>query len=134
MSATIIPTMRYPDPRQAIDFLVRAFGFEAHQIYSDEGGNVIHAELTFGDGMIMIGPDIPSDFAKYMRLPTQVGNVETQICFIRVPDVESHFAVARSEGAEILLPLRKQDYGASDYTCRDPQGHIWSFGDYNPGG
>jgi uncharacterized glyoxalase superfamily protein PhnB len=31
-----------------------------------------------------------------------------------------------------VLDIKTQDYGGRDYTCRDPEGHIWSFGTYDP--
>lgn len=132
MSSTVIPTMRYEDAKKAVEWLCDAFGFEKHNVYNDEKNQVTHAELKHGTGLIMIGPNTPSEFGKYIRLPSQVGGVETQVTFIMVNDPESHFRRAKEKGAEILMPLKKQDYGASDYTCRDFEGHIWSFGDYNP--
>ncbi len=132
MSSTVIPTMRYDDPKKAVDWLCDVFGFQKHNVYNDEKGQVVHAELKHGTGLIMIGPNIQSEFGKHIRVPKQVGGVETQVTFIIVDDPDFHFKRAREKGAEILLPLKKQDYGASDYTCRDFEDHIWSFGDYNP--
>ena len=53
--ATIIPSLRYRDALAAIDWLCRAFGFEKHAVYAGDGGVVHHAQLTFGNGMIMLG-------------------------------------------------------------------------------
>ena len=47
-------------------------------------------------------------------------------------DADAHHARARAAGAEILLALEDQDYGGRGYTCRDPQGHVWSFGTFDP--
>lgn len=132
LSSTIIPTMRYQDPKKAVEFLCEAFGFEKQQVYEDEKSQVIHAELKHGTGLIMIGPNIESEFGKYIRLPKEVGGFETQITFIVIKNIELHFNTAKANGAEILMPLTKKDYGASDYTCRDPEGHVWSFGNYDP--
>jgi uncharacterized glyoxalase superfamily protein PhnB len=30
------------------------------------------------------------------------------------------------------LDLKTQDYGGRDYTCRDLEGHVWTFGTYDP--
>src|SRR3546814_14831595 len=51
---TIIPCLRYRDALAAIDWLCRAFGFEKHAVYAD-GDTVHHAQLTFGNGMVMLG-------------------------------------------------------------------------------
>lgn len=132
MSSTVIPTMRYQDAKKAVEFLCRAFGFEKHRVFENEAQQVVHAELKHGTGLIMIGPNVESQFAQYIRLPKDVGGFETQVTFVFVENVNEHFKQAKDNGAEILMPLTKQDYGASDYTCRDPEGHVWSFGDYNP--
>ncbi len=128
----IIPSLRYAQPKAAITWLCEAFGFEKHKVYEGDNGEVVHAELKYGNSLLMLGPDVPTEFGKYVRLPNQVGGFETQINFVLVEDVQKHFETAKGCGAEILMPVRKQVYGASDYVCRDPQGHIWSFGDYNP--
>ena len=52
--------------------------------------------------------------------------------YVMVHDVEAHAARARSAGAEIIMEPEEQDYGGSNYTCRDFEGNIWSFGSYNP--
>ncbi|MBN8538163.1 MAG: VOC family protein [Deltaproteobacteria bacterium] len=132
MASTVIPTLRYNDPKRAIEFLCVAFGFERHQVHEDGKGAVMHAELRHGTGLVMIGPNVESKFGKYIRLPKEFGGFETQVTFIVVENPEAHFKKAKENGAEILMPLTKKDYGASDYACRDPEGHIWSFGDYNP--
>ena len=52
--ATVIPSLRYRDAPAMIDWLCKAFGFEKHAVYAD-GNTVHHAQLTFGNGMIMLG-------------------------------------------------------------------------------
>ena len=50
------PCLRYRDVVQAaIEWLCRAFGFEKHLVVPGEGGTIAHAELSFGNGMIMLG-------------------------------------------------------------------------------
>lgn len=132
MPSPIVPCLRYDDANMAVDWLCKVFGFSEHNIYRDDKGNVVHAELAFGDGVIMLGPNTPTEFGKLIKQPKEIGNCESQMCFIFVPDVASHFDKAKQYGAEIVTWLKKQDYGASDYVCRDPEGHIWSFGDYDP--
>lgn len=132
MSSTIIPTMRYDDPSKMIDWLCSALGFEKHLVYENEQKEIVHAELKHGTGLIMIGPNIPTEFGKFIKQPKDIGGQETQVTFIFVQEIDAHFKKAKASGAEILMPLKKQDYGASDYVCKDPEGHIWSFGDYNP--
>ena len=129
----IIPALRYRDPAAAVEFLCQAFGFEKHLVVSGEGG-VVHAQLTFGpqkNGMVMLGPGSSGAYDKLLRDPKEIGGV-TQGPYIIVADVDSHHDHAKAAGAEIVMPPEDQDYGGRLYTCRDPEGHVWSFGSYDP--
>jgi hypothetical protein len=67
-----------------------------------------------------------------MKQPDQIGGVETQICYLYVADAEAHRARAVAAGAEIVLDIDAEGYTGRGYSCRDPEGHIWNFGTYNP--
>ena len=123
--ATVTPVLRYRDPRRAVDFLVEAFGFSREHVYEGDGGDVEHAELASGDGMVMIGPERSDAFGD------RAGNGWT---YVVVADADAHCAQARSAGAEIVREPEDQDYGSRDYTARDFEGNLWSFGTYRPGG
>ena len=132
-ATTIIPTLRYRDVPRAIDWLCAAFGFAKHLIVDDEdGGGVLYAELTIGASMIMLAPAEGSAFDGLMKQPDQVGGVETQICYLYVADTEAHRQRAIAAGAEIVLDIDADGYRGRGYSCRDPEGHIWNFGTYNP--
>ena len=73
-----------------------------------------------------------SAFDEAMRPPSELGGRCTQGAYAIVDDADAHHARALAAGAEILLALEDQDYGGRGYTCRDPQGHVWSFGTYDP--
>lgn len=130
--ARIIPTMRYRDAARAIEWLVRAFGFERHLVVPGEGGAILHAQLTFENSMIMLGTARDDEFGKLQKTPADVGGVGTQSPYIIVRDVDAHHARAAAAGAEIVHPPEDQDYGGRLYSCRDPEGHLWSFGSYDP--
>lgn len=130
--ATIIPALRYPDSNAALEWLCRAFGFSRRAAYTDDAGIVVHAELAFGNGMIMLGPAADTPFGRFVRLPAEIGGVETQTPYLVVADPDAHHARAVAAGAEILLPLRDESYGGREYSCRDPWGHVWTFGTYDP--
>ena len=55
MPATIIPSLRYRNAPAAIEWLCRVFGLRKNLIVPDDSGGVAHAQLSFGDGMIMLG-------------------------------------------------------------------------------
>ena len=54
-TSTVIPALRYRDATAAIDFLCLAFGFEKHLVVPGDNGKIAHAQLTFGNGMIILG-------------------------------------------------------------------------------
>ncbi len=128
MSSTVIPALRYADASAAIEFLTSAFGFEARMVAEGAEGVIEHAQLVHGTGMIMLGSDRDNDFGK---LVGSDGRSSTSI-YVVVEDVAAHAAVARAAGADIVSEPEGQDYGGSSYVVRDPEGHIWSFGDYSP--
>mmetsp|Transcript_893 Transcript_893/g.2519 ORF Transcript_893/g.2519 Transcript_893/m.2519 type:complete len:137 (-) Transcript_893:1011-1421(-) len=127
---TIIPTLRYRDARAAIAWLCQAFSFEEHLVVPD-GDGIAHAQLSHGTGMIMLGTAADDGFGKLQRTPEQVGGC-TQSAYVVVPDADAHYARAVAAGAEVVMPLADQDYGGRGYSCRDPEGHLWNFGTYDP--
>jgi uncharacterized glyoxalase superfamily protein PhnB len=121
----VIPTLRYRDAEAAIAFLKDAFGFAEHAVYRD-ADLVSHAELTFGDGMIMLGNE-REDGAD---VNAAIGGSSV---YCVLDDVAGHYARAVDAGARIVRELRDEDYGGSGYTALDPEGNRWSFGSYRPG-
>lgn len=129
----LISCLTYKDTNAALYFLCRAFGFREHAVYRDDAGKVVHAELAFGNGMIMLGPDQGGEFGRMvMTLPERAGGRCTQSIYAIVDDVDAHHATAKAEGAEILIAPRDESYGGRTYCARDPEGHAWSFGSYDP--
>ncbi|MBB1252051.1 VOC family protein [Streptomyces alkaliterrae] len=122
---TICPVLLYRDAKAAISTLTEAFGFTADAVYEDEDGQVLHAELSFGNGAVMVGSrGGEGAFAEAMR------DAGTTAVFVTVPDADAHHDRARSHGVEIIAPPTDQDYGSRDYIARDPEGNVWSFGTY----
>jgi uncharacterized glyoxalase superfamily protein PhnB len=132
MNAQIIPCLRYRDAPKAIDWLCRAFGFQQHLVVPGEAGLIAHAQLTCGHAMVMLGSVVESDFGLLMRQPDEVGGFVTQCIYMVVADIDAHCARALAAGAMLVRELRDEDYGGRDYACRDPEGHLWSFGTYDP--
>src|SRR3546814_1992530 len=101
--ATIIPGLRYRDALAAIDWLCSAFGFEKHAVYAD-GDTVHHAQLTFGNGMVMLGSaDNASQWGRQVAQPDEIGMRETQSPCVIVADADAHYAQAKAAGATIVL-------------------------------
>lgn len=129
--APIIPTIGYRDAPTAIDFLCHAFGFERHLVVARDDGSITHAQLRFGNGMIMLRSAREEEFGRWQRGATDLRGT-TEGAYVIVPDADAHFARAKAAGALIVLPLKDEVYGGRVYSCRDPEGHLWNFGTYDP--
>jgi uncharacterized glyoxalase superfamily protein PhnB len=129
---TLVPTLRYRDVPAAIAWLCRAFGFEKHLVVAGEDGAVRYAQLTFGEGMIMVVPVEDTAFDQLMKQPEEAGGAETQICYLYVEDAGVHHIRAKAAGAEIVLDIEGEGSNGRGYSCRDLEGHIWNFGTYDP--
>lgn len=127
----IIPGMRYRDAPAAIEWLCNAFGFEKHLVVPGENDTIAHAQLVLGNGMIMLGSALDDKFGQLVKVPADVG-FTTQSAYIVVEEIDSHYQRAREAGAEIVMEIADQDYGGRLYSARDPEGHLWNFGSYDP--
>lgn len=117
----------YVDPKAAFRWLEEAFGFEPLMVILDENENIAHSEMTYGQGVVMVGNEWSADH----KSPRSVGGKNTQTVHVQLDrgeDIDAHCARARKAGAEILQPPDTQFYGDRTYRARDPEGHIWTFG------
>jgi uncharacterized glyoxalase superfamily protein PhnB len=131
-TSTIIPALRYRDAPAMIDWLCRAFGFEKRAVFVSGDTTVQHAELTFGNGMIMLGSVTNgTPYSDLIRQPADTG-FETQSPYLIVADCAAVYASAKAAGAEMIFDLEEKSYGGKAFSCRDPEGHQWSFGEYDP--
>jgi uncharacterized glyoxalase superfamily protein PhnB len=113
----------YVDPRAALAWLERAFGFEVSMLIEDGEGNIAHSEMRFGASVVMIGNEWSADH----KSPRSLGGKNTQTVHIQVDtDIDAHCERARAAGAEIIMAPETQFYGDRTYRCRDPEGHIWT--------
>ena len=118
---TVTPYVLYHDVAAAIDWLGRAFGFDERLRFTDESGTVTHAELTIGDGEVLLGHP-GSDF----RNPKELG-LFVDLVHVYVDDVDAHYERAVAAGATIHQPPEDAPYGDRRYDAEDPEGHRWSF-------
>ncbi|MDX3907846.1 MAG: glyoxalase [Pigmentiphaga sp.] len=130
--STIMPCLVYRDASAAIDWLCRAFGFSKHLVVPGEAGAIAHAQLTFGDGMIMLGSGQGELMREIAAFPKDIGGRQTQTPYIVVPDPDTHYATAVNAGALVVRPIQEEDYGGKGYSLKDPEGYIWHFGSYDP--
>ncbi len=129
---SIVPAMLYRDAPAAIDWLCEAFGFERHLVVPGEGGTVRHAQLVLGHGMVMLGSARDEGFGLLMRPPAELGGIATQSVYVIVEDADQVYQRAVAAGAEVVVDIKDEEYGGRGFSCRDPEGHLWSFGTYDP--
>ena len=122
------------DPAAMIDWLCRAFGFVVRLKVEGEGGRIEHSELTYGEGLIMVGGERTGSASRWgvdMRSPASAA-CNTQGLMVFVDDVDAHCAQARAAGASIVDEPSVHDYGEEYWADRaygavDPEGHLWWF-------
>jgi uncharacterized glyoxalase superfamily protein PhnB len=123
LAPSIYPVLRYADPATAIQFLVDAIGFSEHAVHKGPDGEIAHAELSFGNRMVMLGPRGGGE---------AVFDAGAQSIYVVAADVDAIHDRAVADGAKIVYPLTDQDYGSRDFSAKDPAGIVWSFGTYRP--
>jgi uncharacterized glyoxalase superfamily protein PhnB len=128
MGSRLVPALRYRNVPAAIDWLCGAFGFERHDVVTAVDGTILHARLMFGNDMILILP-VRDDSG--VASPAGEAGAAMQSCYFVVDDADMHYQHAKASGAEIL-DITEYDYGGRGYSCRDPEGHLWNFGTYDP--
>ncbi|WP_030815534.1 VOC family protein [Streptomyces sp. NRRL F-2799] len=127
---SVYPTLLYADARAAIAQLTEALGFTGLAVYESEDGTVLHAELTQGNGAVMLGSK--GRGGVFDEAMSGAGPAGVYVVLDDAADVDAHHRRAVEHGVEILMPPTDQDYGSRDYTARDAEGNVWSFGTYAP--
>lgn len=132
--SNVIPCIRYRDAAAMIEWLCDVVGFENQLIVPTAGNLVAHAQLTLGNGMVMIG--------SVLEAKTESGNATTPITesqgqptqspYVIVSDADAVYERARAAGAEIVHELKDEEYGGRGFSFRDPEGYIWNIGTYDP--
>lgn len=128
MSASLRPSLSsalcYRDPMAALKWLEKAFGFETAMLITDAQGNLAHSQMSYGNGIVMIGTEWTADH----KSPASIQGKNTQTVHVHLDeDVDKHCARAKAAGAEIIQEPDTQFYGDRTYRARDPEGHIWTF-------
>ena len=124
-SAILYPGLQYDDADQAIEWLETTLGCARRDIHRDEEG-IVHAELDFQGAVIMLSS------AGIGREPFRSLPAGGQLIYVAITDPDGLHDRAVAAGAEVALPLTDTDYGSRDFTLRDPEGNLWSFGTYRP--
>jgi uncharacterized glyoxalase superfamily protein PhnB len=122
----IVPALFYRDAKAALDFLQKAFGFELELLIEDEHGALQHSQLSFREGLIMVGTEWSAKHQSPLSLDGR--NTQTTHLYLAPGEsVDAHCETARAAGADIYMEPADQFYGDRTYQARDPEGHMWSF-------
>ena len=135
MKERIIPTMMFRDAEKAIEWLCSVFGFERNLVVPGEDGKIVHAQLICGDSMIMLSDGSghnEDNYGHLNRTPNELEGLNTAGLYMYIEKIDAHYEKVKSAGAEIVLDNVDQEYGGRGFTCKDLEGHLWSFGSYNP--
>ena len=127
--STVIIGMSYRNGPEAVDWLCRVFGFEKRAVHPGPNNTIMHAELTLGSGMLMIGSQEDDENPRLSKHPDEIGGAETRGANLVVDDADAR---ALAAGAEIPSGIDAKPYGGRAFTCRDLEGRIWNVGTYNP--
>ena len=124
---TMYPRLAYRDELAALEYLTRVYGFtERREARMGAGTPDDHmlAWLEFGDGLVMIGHQ--NEDVHRIHSPLDTGQTTVMIN-VGVHDIDSHYAHALAEGADITMPLEDAFYGSRRYEATDLEGHRWHF-------
>ena len=122
---TFYPVLSYRDAQAASDWLLVAFGLALRFQTPGPDGTVAHAELDYGNGVVMLGSGEPSP-------PPADWRQTLQAVYVAGEEPDAHCERARAAGAEITREPEDMDYGSREYSARDLEGHHWHFGTYRP--
>lgn len=133
MTSIVIPCLRYRNTPAAIDWLCEVFGFECQLAVPGPDDTIAHAQLTLGEGMIMLGSvNDEGEYGRLLAQPDEIGGRETQTVYLQVDDADRVCERARTAGAAILQEPADTEFGTRGFLCRDPEGHVWNIGTYKP--
>jgi uncharacterized glyoxalase superfamily protein PhnB len=120
----VSPVFRYRDGAAAISWLEAAFGFTTTERHAAPDGTIVHAGVGGGASAVGIssaGPEVAGN-------PWTTVRAGVYIC---TADVDAAHRRAVAAGATIASPLTDMSYGAREFSVRDPEGRLWSFGTYD---
>ncbi len=113
---TLTPYLVVPDADAEIRFLAAAFGATEQSVDRRPDGAVMHAELTIGDSLLMIG----QGNAQWPSMPSAL--------YLWVPDVDAAYARALAHGATSQFAPEDKPYGHRNAGVVDANGITWWIG------
>ena len=136
-NVVIVPMLSYEDGITAMEWLCKSFGFSESVRMLDNNGRLIHGELTWGNGKIMLASSIEhyqspkhhrqvcETAARWYQSPYIINGL-----LVYVDDIEKHYQRAKESGATILTGIER-DYPGTRYRAEDLEGQRWMFMEKN---
>jgi uncharacterized glyoxalase superfamily protein PhnB len=121
---TLQPAMVVKDARKVIAFYERAFGAKSADVMAGPDGKVMHAEIRFGDSVLMLGEENPA-WPQFKSAETMGGSPISMHMY--VPDVDATFKQAVAAGAKVEMPVEDAFWGDRYGKVRDPFGYVWGI-------
>lgn len=124
---TFTSSVHYRDPKAALEWLGRVFGFETVIAIDgpEDAPEMCHYEMAIdGQGRVMIG----GEWAEFAKSPVSCGGANTQRVHVQLRrSIDEHYEHAKAAGAEIMQTPKDEFYGDRSYRVLDPEGHHWTF-------
>lgn len=105
----------------AIEFYKEVLG-AVERVRYEHGGKVGHAELAFGESLVMVSDEYPD---MGVLGPKAIGGTPATVS-VYVPDADAAYAAALEAGATAVRPVEDHFYGDRSGQFLDPWGHRWN--------
>lgn len=119
---TVTPSLIVKDANAAIAFYKQAFGAEEVMCMRTPDGGVMHAELKFGDSVIMMSGEWPDHGMKAPQPNHHSGGLH-----LYVSDADRAFKRAVDAGCTVVMPPSNMFWGDRYGKVLDPYGHVWGI-------
>jgi uncharacterized glyoxalase superfamily protein PhnB len=125
----ISPYLTVKDASAALEFYEAAFGFTRQYAHTDDEGVVLHAKMTWHEGVVMFGPE--GAYGGTARTPATTGVESPVTLYVFCADVDALFERAVAAGATVGFAPMDTFWGDRLCGLADPDGHVWQFATRN---
>jgi uncharacterized glyoxalase superfamily protein PhnB len=125
MVMKMTPNLYTDDVEACVRFWVDRLHFEKTIAVPEDGGNLAFAALQKGSIELMYG-----SYASLKKDADVSRSFErgTSFLFLEVDDLDA--TLAAMQGAPMVAPEHKTFYGSTEFTVKDPAGHLITFAQF----
>jgi PhnB protein len=120
----LTPYFTVRNAAEAIEFYKKAFGAEEVVRMPGPGGKIMHAEVRFGDSVLMLGDEQPG--MEGQSSPQSLGGAHAGV-MIYTENVDKAVERAVKAGATVKSPPMDMFWGDRHARLADPFGYQWSI-------